>query len=221
MDKIVIFNDLSLRVREFILSTYHNLPNTLLVTSLLLGAIQGNLSMIWIALGMIINALTVLGFQELFDFTFEWSQIRQPSSRTCSLIQDVVDTEATTVVAPSYWFASTTYFIIFVLYNAIQVAGRPAAAGTDSQKVDTRVAFSLSVIILSIFFFCLLLLRGFTGCETWFGSTTGIILGSLVAVIYWHVLDICHSGIPPDILNVVTNLAPASLSKNTPLICTA
>jgi len=219
--KMVAFSDLSLRLREFIISTYHNLPNTLFVTALLLGAIQGNLSMIWISIGMIINALAVLGAQEFLDFAFEWSQIRQPSSRTCSLIQDTIDTDATTVVAPSYWFASTTYFVVFILYNAIQVASRPAAQGVDSKKVDNRVAFSLSVIILSIFFFCLLLLRGFTGCETWLGSTLGILLGSGVAIAYWHILDICHSGIPPDILNVVTNMAPPKSGDNTPVICTA
>ena len=178
--------------------------------------------MIWISIGMMLNALVVLGSQEILDFAFEWDQIRQPSSRVCSLIQDTVNSEATTVVAPSYWFASTTYFVVFVLYNAIQVAGRPAAQGVDNKKVDMRVAFSLSVILLSIFFFFLLLLRGFTGCETWLGSTLGILIGSGVAIMYWHILDICHSGIPPDILNVVSALAPASSNQNnTPVICTA
>jgi len=221
-DKLTVFSDVSVRAREFIISTYHNLPNVLLVTSLLLGAIQGNLSMIWVAIGMIINGLGVIAAQELLGLLFPlWKQVHQPSSRICSLTQDTMTT-GTTIVAPSYWFASTTYFVIFILYNAIQVAARPSAVGASSKKVDIRVAFTMSVIILSIFFFFLLMLRGLTGCETWLGSTLGILMGSAIGIVYWHILDLCHSGIPPDILNVVTALAPTkSDSDKTPVICTA
>jgi hypothetical protein len=80
----------------------------------------------------------------------------------------------------------------------------------------------MSVIILSIFFFCLLMLRGLTGCETWLGATLGILMGSGIGIGYWHILDLCHSGIPPDILNVVTALAPAKGGEDkTPVVCTA
>lgn len=220
-DKMMIFSDVSVRAREFIISTYHNLPNVLLVTSLLLGAIQGNLSMLWLAIGMILNGLAVLSLQELLGILFPmWKQVHQPSSKTCSISQDTLG-PPTTIVAPSYWFASTTYFVVFILYNALQVAFRPSAPGASSKKVDIRVAFTMSVMILSIFFFCLLMLRGFTGCETWLGATLGILLGGGVSVAYWHILDICHSGIPPDILNVVTALAPSQTGDKTPVICTA
>jgi hypothetical protein len=128
---------------------------------------------------------------------------------------------ATTLVAPSYWFASTTFFMSFILYNAIQVATKPAAPGANGKKVDIRVAFTISVIILSIFFFSLLMLRGLTGCETWLGSTLGILLGSGIGIAYWHLLDVCHSGIPPDILNVVTALQPSPTDDKTPIICKA
>lgn len=217
---MTVTNDMSVRAREFIISSYHNLPNVLLVSSLLLGAIQGNLSMIWVSIGMILTALSTLGLQELLGILFPlWKQVHQASSRTCSLTQDTLGS-STTIVAPSYWFASTTYFVVFILYNAIQVAVRPAAAGAQSKKVDIRVAFTLSVIILALCFFSLLMLRGLTGCETWLGSTLGVLLGSGIGVAYWHILDACHSGIPPDILNVVTALAPAPGDK-TPVICTA
>jgi hypothetical protein len=220
-DKLMAYSDVSVRAREFIISTYHNLPNVLLVTSLLLGAIQGNLSMLWVAIGMIINMFVILGSQELLGLLFPlWAQVHQPSSKTCSLFQDILG-PPTTIVAPSYWFASTTYFVVFVLYNALQVANRPSAPGANSKKVDIRVAFTMSVIILSIFFFCLLMLRGLTGCETWLGSSLGVLFGSAVAIFYWHILNFCHSGIPPDILNVVTALAPTKTDDKTPVICTA
>jgi hypothetical protein len=223
IDKISIFNDISLRAREFILATYNNLPNTIFVTALLLGAIQGNLSMIWISIGMILNALVVLIEQEILGIIFPlWDQVHQPSSRICSLIQDTFISSPITIVAPSYWFASTTYFVVFIIYNAIQVAFRPSAPGANKKKVDVRIAFTMSVMILSMFFLCIIMLRGLTGCETWLGSILGVGTGATVAVIYWNILDICHSGIPPDILNIVSGLAPAKTGDpETPVICTA
>ena len=216
--------DVSMRVREFTLTTYNNLPNTLFIASLVMGAIQGNLPMIWVSLGFLLNAAISVTAQELLGLLFpKWDQVHQPSSAMCSIIQDLApaDQKAYTIVAPSMWFSATSYFVVFVLYNAIQVAIRPVSSTADQKKVDTRIAFSLSVIMLSIFFFALLLLRGFTGCETWLGSILGILLGSGVGIGYWHILDICNSGIPPDILNVVSATAPDTKQDNVPVICTA
>jgi hypothetical protein len=224
-------SDTLLRLRELTLSTYHNLPNTIFVTLLLLGAIQGNLPMIWVGVGMVGNALTVTAFQELLTLILDpaWSQLSQPLSSTCSIIPDGdwvpggpgKETAGKFItVAPSHWFAATTYFIVFILYNAIQVAMRPIAKGADPNKVDVRLAFTMSVISLSTFFFAILLLRGFTGCETWLGSILGILVGSGVAIGYWHLLDMCHSGVPPDILNVVAATAPPRTEDETPVICT-
>ena len=219
-----IGSDTLIRLREFTLTTYHNLPNTIFVTSLLLGAIQGNLPMVWVAIGMIGNTLTVTALQELLTLILDpqWAQLSQPASASCSIMPDIEPGSSTIVtVAPSHWFASTTYFVVFILYNAIQVALRPIANGADPKKVDVRLAFSMSVIMLSIFFFAILLLRGLTGCETWFGSILGILVGSGVAIGFWHLLDVCHSGVPPDILNVVSATAPERTSDPTPVICTA
>jgi hypothetical protein len=176
----------------------------------------------WVCIGMIINTMLVFALQELLGILFPtWEQVLQPGTRVCSLIHDTMGPPLE-IVAPSYWFASTTYFAVFILYNAFQVAFKPAAEGVDPKKVDMRIAFTMSVLILSIFFFLLLLLRGLTGCETWFGSTLGILTGSGVAILYWHLLDACHSGIPPDILNVVSSLAPAkTMEEETPVICKA
>ena len=178
--------------------------------------------MMWVCMGMILNAMIVFVFQEFLGIMFPtWEQVFQPGSRVCSLIHDTLSPPLV-IVAPSYWFAATTYFAVFILYNAFQVAAKPAANGVDPNKIDIRVAFTMSVIILSIFFFLLLLLRGLTGCETWFGSLLGILIGSGVAVLYWHLLDACHSGIPPDILNVVSSLAPPKTTEDEiPVLCKA
>jgi hypothetical protein len=217
-------SDFTLRLREFTLSTYNNLPNTIFITALLLGAIQGNLPMIWVAMGMIINAMTVTSLQEVLGLLFpKWNQVHQPASATCSIVPDFDPaSNPTLIIAPSHWFAATSYFVVFILFNAIQVMIRPVAQGADPTKVDVRIAFTGSVVMLSIFFFAILLLRGFTGCETWLGSILGILVGSGVAVGYWYLLDVCHSGVPPDILNVVAATAPARPNDGeTPVICSA
>jgi len=219
-----VFTEFSLRFREFVLTTYHNLPNTLFVASLLLGAIQGNIAMVWVAVGMALNALITASYQEILGLIFEdWDQVRQPLSQACTFIQDYDSSspDGTAVVAPSLWFSGSTFFTVYVLYNAIQVAIRPAAKNADKQKVSVRMAFTLSVIMLSIFFMLLILLRGLTGCETWLGSILGVLVGSGTAIGYWHLLDICHSGVTPDILNVTAATAPPSTGSETPVICTA
>ena len=213
-----------LRFREFTITTYHNLPNTILVASLLLGSIQGNFSMVWVAIGMILNTFVTMAGQELLGLIFhDWDQVKMVDSNTCSIIPKVEAGNEHIIVAPSYWFSGTTYFVIFVLYNAIQVAMRPPAQGTSQEKYDIRIAFTMSVILISILFFLLLLLRGFTGCETWLGSILGILFGAGVAIGYWHLLNICNTGIPPDILNIVSATAPSVTNKDTetPVICTA
>ena len=222
-----ITTDFTLRLREFILSTYDNLPNTIFISAILLGLIQGNIAMVWTGLGIIINYLLVGTIQEILGFIFKndstgaaWSQVYQKASNMCSIVKDSTPgSDMNIVVAPSYWFSSVSFFLSFILYNAIQVAMRPAAKGTDPKKLDVRLAFSWSVILITIFFFILILLRGFSQCETWLGASLGLIIGSGGAVAYWHVLNVCNSGIPPDILNVVSAIAPARETKHTPIIC--
>jgi hypothetical protein len=214
--------DVTMRLREFTLTTYNNLPNTLFIASFVLGAIQGNLPMLWVSLGFVLNAAATGLLQELLGLIFPSEpQIWQPTSATCSVLPEFTKGSEKIIVSPSMWFSSTTYFVVFVFYNAVQVALRPANKGADSKKLDTRIAFSMSVIMLSVFFFALIMLRGFTGCETWMGSVLGIALGTGFGIGYWHLLDVCSSGIPPDILNIVAATAPEPTQDPTPVICVA
>lgn len=225
--KLDVFTEISLRLREFILSTYDNLPNTIFVSALLLGIIQGNLAMVWTSVGMMINALLISVLQELLGFIFKddgkgeaWSQVYQSASHMCTIIKDIEpNSDANVVVAPSHWFSSVAFFLTFIFYNAVQVAMRAPAKGVDHKKVDVRLAFSGSVILITIFFFALILLRGFSQCETWLGATLGLTIGSLMAIGYWHIMNVCNSGVPPDILNIVSATAPARENKETPVIC--
>jgi len=211
-----------LRAREFLLSAYHDLPNVIFVGSLVLGSLAGSLPLVWLSMGLILNGSIVSLVQGILALCFPtWAQVAVPrGSYSCEILPtDVQNGNGTTIVAPSHWLAAAVFFAAFSIYNSIRVGMKPPAEGTPAEKVDTRRAFSLSVLVVGVVFFGLVLARGFTGCETWLGSTLGVLIGGGTAIGYWHMLDACGTGIVPDILQVVGSMAPSAKGDNTPIVC--
>jgi hypothetical protein len=216
------------RSRTFLLGAYHDLPNVLFTGSLVLGAITGYLPLVWVSLGLILNGATISVFQNLFSFLFRdgngaiSSQVAaKANSMACYLFSPVhapMKGDAAIIVAPSHWLGATTFFAIFVIYNSLQVATRPGVKGASREKVDTRVAYSLSTLAIGILFFLLVLSRGFTQCETWLGSLSGVTIGIAIAIGFWHLLDACGAGTLPDILQVVRSMPPEG-SGSVPIVC--
>lgn len=213
-----------LRAREFFLGAYHDLPNVLFIGSFLLGSLTGYLPLVWLSLGLILNGAVVAGGQGLLHLLFPtWSQVSMPSSSACSVLGPGpygAPNANLTTVAPSYWLSSAVFFAVFSIYNSVRVAFRPAAEGVSQDKVDTRRAFSLSVLVIGAAFFALVMARGFSGCETLLGGALGAAIGAGIAIAYWHMLDACGSGTIPDILQVVSNMAPAGSADRVPVVCT-
>jgi hypothetical protein len=217
------------QAREFLIGAYHDLPNILFIGSLILGSITGYLSLVWVSLGLIINAAVVAAGQGLLKLLFpKWSQVVVKSG---SMICEVVRSQEklrnieslfgeVTVVAPSYWMSSAVFFAIFIIYNSIRVALRAPERGVSKEKVDVRRAFSMSIMVIATVFLALILGRSYTGCETWLGGALGSLIGGGLAIGYWHLLDACDSGIIPDILQVVSALAPAKNQDTVPVVCT-
>ena len=125
-----------------------------------------------------------------------------------------------TVVAPSHWLAAAAFFAVFSIYNSVRVGLRKPADGSDPDKVDVRRAFSLSVLLIGLVFFALIMARGFSGCETWLGGSLGVLIGGGLAVAFWHILDVCNTGMVPDILQVITSLPPPGAGQDVPVVCT-
>jgi hypothetical protein len=212
------------RAREFLLGTYHDLPNVLFTGSLILGSIMGYLPLVWVSLGLILNGASVAILQGVFSLLFPtWNQVSVASGSTpCEILGLSAGTagSATTVVAPSHWLSAATFFAVFSIYNSIQVALKPPAAGANQEKIDVRRAFSLSVMVIGVVFLTLVMARGFSGCETWLGSITGVLIGGGLGIGYWYLLDACGTGSIPDVLQVVHSLPPPGGSENIPVICT-
>lgn len=209
--------------RSFLLGSYHDLPNVLFIGSLLLGGITGYLPLVWLSLGMIINGAAVAAVQLLLRILFPtWSQVSVAAGMgVCSVIPRAPLSGADEVltVAPSHWLSAALFFATFSIFNSVQVAIRPAAAGVDGNKVSTRRAVSLSAMVVGVVFFALVLARGFSGCETWLGGALGALIGIGSAIGYWYLLDACGTGTIPDILQIVKSSAPEGSAKDTPVIC--
>ena len=212
------------RMREFLLGSYHDLPNVLFVGSLILGSIMGYLPLVWVSLGLILNGASVAILQGLLSLLFpKWAQVSVPSGATaCEILGSVVGTAGTgtTVVAPSYWLSAATFFAVFSIYNSIRIALKPPARGASAEKIDTRRAFSLSVLVIGIVFLALIMGRGYSGCETWLGGISGVLVGGGLGIGYWHLLDVCGTGTIPDVLQIVHSLPPPADVANVPVICT-
>jgi hypothetical protein len=215
--------------REFLLGSYHDLPNVLMLGSLVLGGMSGYLPLIWMGIGLIANAGILQIFQSfltiLFDKSDFQSYLSTDNAFACSIYNQGMTPDAASkkiFVAPSHWLGGATFFTVFSIYNAIRVALRKPVAGAAERAVAVRRAFSLSVLVIGLFFFALVLGRGFSGCETWVGGTLGVLLGAGVAIGYWHLLASCNGGRVPDVLQIINSLPPVGgADAKVPVVCAA
>ena len=215
------------QARKFILGSYHDLPNILVVSSLVLGALIGYLPLVWVSLGLLVNAAGITGLQALLGFLFpEWNQVRQPTN---GLACDVLGRarmstmasgrEAYTIVAPSHWLGATSFFSAFIIYNSAMLADRVPSTSAKDERYANRKAFSITTIAIAIMFLLFVLLRGFTGCETWLGAMLGVLAGTGMAVGFWNLLDVCGAGSVPDVLQAINAMAPSSTATESPVVC--
>jgi hypothetical protein len=217
-----------IRIREFLLASYHDLPNILFVGALLIGSLTGYLPLVWVAFGLLLNAASVGLIQTVLGILFpNWNQIFQDNASPACVtgflqvrsMKEKPGDFPRRSVAPSQWLAATVFFSVFSIYNSIRVAMKDPQEGTSEDKVQERRAFSLSALLAGIVFLLLVLSRLFTGCETILGAALGILVGGGIAIGYWHLLDACGSGRVPDVLQVMGALAPEAKKPEIPVMC--
>lgn len=225
-------------IQKFLLASYHDLPNILFMGSLILGSLLGYLPLIWLAFGMIFNGAATGLMQFILNFMkdMNWlgplkDQISVSGSEYAKCFvgfqRDINGTfnsltgSSKPMIAPSYWMSSSAFFAVFSIYNSIRVIARDPKGKVDPMLVSARRAFSISTLVIGLFFLGLVFARAFTGCETMFGGTLGVLLGAAMAVAYWHILDSCGTGKIPDVLQVVGSMAPDQSKKEQPVMCTA
>ncbi len=225
--------DLSVdRARSFLLMTYHDLPNVLLIGSLFFGILSGYLPLIWVGLGLMLNWIAIFLVQQVFGLLFseDSTQAFRSKSLNCGYGYQIYQSLAgptrsmmsgKEVVAPSFWMGSAFFFSIFCIYNSIRVMVRPATPNAKQEMKDNRKAYTISTLVIGLVFLSLVFLRSFTGCETLFGGATAFVLSGGLAIGFWHLLDACGTGRIPDILQVVGSMAPNSSGDTVPVVCSA
>jgi hypothetical protein len=213
-------------MRQFLLGLYHDLPNVLFTGSFVLGSITGYLPLVWVSMGLILNGLIVSAVQQGLVFALPtWNQIVVPSNAACQILNTgTPNTGGTTIIAPSAWLASAVFFSSFIIYNSVMLAMMPVAKGASQEKADIRQAFTLTTIVIGVVFFLLLLMRGFSGCESYLGGALGVLIGAGLSIGFWNILNACGGaarvGMVPDILQVVNSMAPPG-EDTVPVVCSA
>ena len=212
-------------MRQFLLGLYHDLPNVLFVGSFVLGSITGYLPLVWVAMGLIMNAFVVTSTQQLLALIWPtWNQIITAKGAACDILSTGAPGNGTTIIAPSMWLSSAVFFASFVIYNSVQVAMMPAAKGASKDKADIRQAFTLTTIIIGAVFLLLVLMRGHSGCESYLGGALGVLTGVGLGVGFWNILNVCGGaarvGMVPDVLQVVNSMAPPG-EDTVPVVCSA
>jgi|GEM_PF-3401632 len=215
------------RMRQFLLGLYHDLPNVLFTGSFVLGSITGYLPLVWVSLGLIFNGLIVSAIQQGFGIVFSTdnTQIFLPENAACNILSTGhPNTGGKTIIAPSAWLASAVFFSTFIIYNSVMLAMMPVAKGANQDKADIRQAFTLTTIVIGVVFLLLLLMRGFSGCESYVGGALGVLIGAGLSIGFWNILNACGGaarvGMVPDILQVVNSMAPPG-EDNVPVVCSA
>jgi hypothetical protein len=214
------------KTRSFLLGAYHDLPNVLLVGSLLFGSIAGYRPLLWVALGLIGNVpitylCQFLTKQIATNVPSAASYVRVQHRGRCAIITDPTISDAPGVLdsyVPSWWTTSAFFFVAFTCWNGLAILFGDNPNATMDQK-NNRRAYALSVIVISCIIAFMTLSRTFDGCETVWGVAIGAVVGIGWGIGYWHLLDVCHSGITPDVLQIIGNSAPASSGVVTPIVC--
>lgn len=218
------------RARSFLLMTYHDLPNILLVGSLFFGILSGYLPLVWVGLGMVVNWLILYLGQVILGLLFDKGNdtlVYKNTSLNCSygfkvwqsLAENRYSPGDRQPVAPSFWMGSAFFFSIFCIYNSFRVMFHKGSDGATQEMKDNRQAYTISTVVIGFVFFGLIIMRGMTGCETWFGGLTAFLLSGGLAISYWHLLDSCGGGRIPDILQVIGSLAPDASTQRVPVVC--
>ena len=207
-------------VLEVLSGIYRFLPNTLTVSLMVLGVFLGKIS--WIMISSAAIALCVLII--LVQAVFLPGNIHQISAfkmlsggaalSACSPLPSKIKETDVLYTTPSLWMAVTTFYLAYILMNAINVynttAPRPSTHDKYlSFKIDNRKSVGLiSMIATFILLACLIITRFFSQCESTGGALVGAVLGYFAGMGLWYLLSINGTDVWPDIHGVMIGLKP-------------
>ena len=213
---------------EYIISILKTSSNYVIPTVLLLllggiglivkGSMDGNIES-YIISGTFLIVLTICA---LFG-TQSDSSWSVPNGSSCTLFEAVSDTPMMPMNAvPTTWTVMTSFFFMYLFFNAYDIYNRPVPNSADPISVNarkTRCGVSMFIIIVMLVF--VLLGRGIvTNCETMIGMILGITLGSYTGYVWYYFLRSCGMGQFDDIFGISSRLlSREAAGDSAPKVC--
>jgi hypothetical protein len=210
-------------VRAQLFLGFLSLPMLLITLIFFLAIGLGNVGLFVLFLGhalmvplLLLFVHGILGLTPLYGSPY----LYKPSSDISQLVPSVPHAMGLNApVAPSLWMAHITFFMGYLLANAIGVYRIPKDKKTSDYYYDNRKAKALTIMILTIFFSIVLAVaRRFTDTETWTGILVAFLTSGLLGVGWYQFAEVCGAR-HADVFGVVPQLLPANAKAETALTC--
>jgi hypothetical protein len=213
----------AVRIHELFSGLVQHFPTTMIAISLVGGLALGRVA--WVIMGGIgvILAVSVflvqLGLRN-FPLTAPYMAMSNNIGilQACAMAPNAV--ASTYQYAPSMWVSVTTFFLLYILHNAINVYKTPPSKNLAQETFPVQHRKSVGVIsILAtvLLLLVLLFMRTQTSCESIGGFILGILLGSLFAGIYYGI-NAMKSPLLSDVHGVMMGIQTGTLRTH-PLAC--
>lgn len=214
----------TIRGRELVYKGFQDLPTIMIVGGLLLGGMTGSIPLIVMSMGGLATSTLYLFIQNIVS-SIGLTFLKVPYNSACVSHKPLgyydVKSRMSIDGMASTWLFSVCYFIGYLFYNAISVIVLDPTTKDDVDKVNSRMAQGISVIIaLIVLGIMFVIFRLRTKCEnvvtTLLGSTLGLALGlGFFALAQSSDLRIA------DVLQIKQGMEPIDSSKQTikPIVC--
>jgi hypothetical protein len=214
---------------ELVSGLARNFPITMTGISLVGGLAVGHIAWLFMGLTAFVVIFICLAIQMIAGKTSELFPRSGDAAilQACSVVP--IATNSIYYPIPSLWIALTTYFLAYILFNAIAVYNAPAKKlPQEALPVQHRKSVGVvSIATTIILFLALLIFRLRTGCEHMtpilgipipIGAILGVALGAGTAAGLYYAYRLGNAPLYTDVHGVMAGLQPGSL-RDHPLAC--
>jgi hypothetical protein len=216
--------DTLLQVRSNLFLAFLSLPMLLMSLIFFLAIGLGNVGLFVLFLGhalmvplLLLFTHGILGMTSLYGSP----SLYKASSDVSQLVPSVPHALGLNApVAPSFWMAHMTFFMGYLLANAVGVFRIPQDKKTSDYYFENRKAKAVTIMVLTIFLS--LILAGarwwFTDTETLPGVVIAFLTSGALGFGWYQFAEVCGAR-HADVFGVVPQLLPANAKAETALTC--
>jgi hypothetical protein len=239
MDTLINFVE---DIKVFIYGGVQSLPLVLGGTMLVLGLFTANYAMLFFLLGyLVLTPLVTGGINMFLNSRPNLTYFKVKSSDVCRIYSNntFYAKDATETVVFSQWLAMISFFIGYVINNAvdlytkendmtneIRIANTSIDVGAIDKKITNRKAHAVMSWVICLFVVLgAIYVRDYTGCEgdgiekVWRIMGSIIIFGAAGYFWYNYLTSDVNSNRLSDLFGIANRLLPPIAIKNKPTIC--